>query len=70
MTHVEIEDGLLGGLEQFIADRDQPPRDRMSYADAVNVIITDWLMAQGYLALPDDPSPIVPALEAADVPTD
>lgn len=70
MIRVEIEDGLLDGLDQFIADRDQPPRDRMSYADAVNVIVTDWLMAQGYLALLDDASPIVPALQAADVPRD
>lgn len=40
----------------------------MSYEDAVNVIVRDWLMGQGYVPLPDDPEEIMPALKAAHVP--
>lgn len=40
----------------------------MSYDDAVNVIVRDWLMSQGYLDLPGDPDQITPALDAALVP--
>lgn len=68
MTSVKIAEELLDGLEQFIADRNEPPRGKMSYDDAVNVIIEDWLMAQGYIPLPDDGTQIKPALDAADVP--
>ena len=68
MTRVHIEDDLLDGVEQFIADRDEPPRGRMSHEDAVNVIVRDWLMAQGYIALPGDQDSITPALDAAVVP--
>lgn len=68
MTSVKIADELLDGLEQFIADRNEPPRGKMSFDDAVNVIIEDWLMAQGYIPLPDDGTTITPALDAADVP--
>ena len=68
MTRIVVEEELLDGLEQFIADRDEPPRGRMSYDDAVNVIVRDWLMSQGYMPLPDDADAITPALEAADVP--
>ncbi|QQR35296.1 hypothetical protein JI749_13120 [Devosia oryziradicis] len=68
MISVAIEDELLDGLEQFIADRDEPPRGRMTYDDAVNVIVRDWLMSQGYVPLPGEADGITPALEAADVP--
>jgi hypothetical protein len=68
MVSVEIEEELLDGIEQFIAARNEPPHGRMSYADAVNVIVRDWLMGQGYTPLPGDPDEITPALEAADVP--
>ena len=68
MISVKLEDGLLDGLEGFIADRDEPPRGKMSYDDAVNVIVRDWLMGQGYVDLPDDPNHIKPALDAALVP--
>ena len=68
MISVKLEDALLDGLEGFIADRNEPPRGKMSYDDAVNVIVRDWLMAQGYIALPDDPDTIKPALDAAIVP--
>ncbi|HEY8575991.1 MAG TPA: hypothetical protein VIL88_06600 [Devosia sp.] len=67
MTAIKLDDELLDGLERFIADRNEPPRGKMSYEDAVNVIVNDWLMAQGYLALPNDPDRITPALEAAHV---
>ena len=53
MIGVDIEEELLDGLEQFIADREEPPRGKMTYTDAVNVIVKDWLMAQGYIPLPD-----------------
>jgi len=68
MISVQLDDALLDGVEGFIADRDEPPRGRMSYDDAINVIVRDWLMAQGYIALPDDPDTIKPALDAAQVP--
>jgi hypothetical protein len=69
MTTVKLEDDLLDGVENFIADRDEPPRGKMSYDDAVNVIVRDWLMGQGYVPLPGGPEQtIVPALEAARVP--
>ena len=67
--NVKIDDHLLDGLENFIADRDRPPLDRMSYEIAVNVILRDWLMGQGYVPLPNEPDgTITPALEAADIP--
>jgi len=65
---IALEEELLDGIEQFIANRDEPPRGRMTHEDAVNVILRDWLMGQGYLALPDDPDIIVPALDASQVP--
>nr|WP_314257331.1 hypothetical protein [uncultured Devosia sp.] len=68
MTTIKLEEDLLDGLENFIADRDQPPRGKMSYDDAVNIAVRDWLMSQGYLALPDDPDTIVTAFDAAEVP--
>lgn len=67
MTSVKLDDELLDGIEQFIAHRDEPPRGKMSYDDAVNVIIEDWLIAQGYLSLPDETGP-TKALDAAEVP--
>jgi len=67
MTSVKLEEELLDGVEQFIADRDEPPRGKMTYDDAINVIVRDWLMGQGYIPLPDD-AEITPALEAAKVP--
>ena len=68
MTSVKLDENLLDGIEQFIADRDEPPSERMTFDDAVNVIIRDWLMGQGYVPLPDDETEITPALEAARVP--
>lgn len=69
MIAVSLEEELLDGIEQFIAARDEPPRRKMSYDDAVNVIIKDWLMSPGYLLLPQDiAGAITPALEAAEVP--
>ena len=68
MTLVQLEPELLDGIEKFIADRDEPPRGKMTYNDAINVIVRDWLMGQGYVSLPDDPNPVTPALEAANVP--
>lgn len=68
MISVTLEDDLLDGVEGFIAQRDEPPRGKMSYDDAINVIVRDWLMAQGYIALPDDPNGVTQALDAASVP--
>jgi hypothetical protein len=68
MMRVQLDDELLDGIEQFIADRDQPPHGRMSHQDAVNVIVSDWLMGQGYIKLPGDEQAITPALDAAGVP--
>ena len=69
MTTVRREEDLLDGVENFIADRNEPPRGKMSHDDAVNGIVRDWLMGQGYLSLPDEPpDQIIPALQAARVP--
>lgn len=68
MTTITLEDDLVSGLQAFIANRDEPPRGRMSHDDAVNVIVRDWLMAQGYVQLPEDPSGTTTALDAAEVP--
>ena len=68
MTSVKLDDALLAGIEQFIAHRNEPPRGKMSHDDAVNVIVEDWLIAQGYMALPDDTGTATKALDAADVP--
>lgn len=68
MTSARLDEDLLDGVEQFIADRNEPPHGKMSYDDAVNVIVRDWLMSQGYIALPDEPEKVTPALEAAQVP--
>lgn len=66
MTSIRLDDALLQGIEQFIAHRDE--RGRMTYEDAVNVIVRDWLMGQGYIPMPDDPDDIKLALPAAKVP--
>ena len=68
MISLTLEENLLDGVEQFIASRDEPPRSKMTYDNAVNVIVRDWLMGQGYIPLPGDPSGVTPALEAARVP--
>jgi len=68
MTSVKLDDALLAGIEQFIAHRNEPPRGKMSHDDAINVIVEDWLIAQGYMALPDDTGTATKALDAADVP--
>jgi hypothetical protein len=68
MTGITLEEELLDGLEQFIADRNEAPRGKMTLDDAVNVIVRDWLMSQGYLPLPGSAGDITPALEAAAVP--
>lgn len=70
MTSVKLEEELLDGVEQFIADRDEPPRGKMTYDDAINVIVRDWLMGQGYIPLPDDPDDITPVVESSRVPTE
>jgi len=68
VTSVKLDAGLMDGVQRFIADRDVPPQPRMDVAAAVNVIVRDWLQGQGYAPLPDDPSEITPALDAAEVP--
>jgi len=68
MMTVKLDDDLLDGIEQFIADRNTPPQPKMTHGDAINVIVRDWLMGQGYVPLPGEEDAIVPALEAASVP--
>lgn len=68
MMTVTLEEDLLDGLAQFIAVRDEAPNGKMTHDDAVNVIVRDWLMGQGYIPLPGSPDDIRPALEAAHVP--
>lgn len=40
----------------------------MTHDDAVQVIVRDLLMAQGYMSLPNDDASITTALDAARVP--
>ncbi|SEQ43799.1 hypothetical protein SAMN05428969_3105 [Devosia sp. YR412] len=68
MTSVTLDDALVEGLKQFIAEHDEPPGGRMSAQDAVNVIVQDWLMAQGYIALPGDSDAITTAAKASQLP--
>lgn len=68
MSSVKLDEELFEGIERFIADRDEPPGGTMTHDDAVNVIVRDWLMGQGYIPLPNDPDEITTALEAANVP--
>ena len=68
MTSVKFDEDLVDGVELFIADRNGPPVGKMTFEDAINVIVRDWLMGQGYTPLPDEPDEIMPALEAARVP--
>ena len=63
---VEIDAELVDGLEAFMAQRDEGP-EPMTRTDAVNVIVRDWLMGQGFLPLPGE-APIIDALTAANVP--
>lgn len=70
MAKLELENKLVDGLDRFIEDRDRPPRGHMTRDEAISVIVRDWLMSQGYIPLPDDPNPITPALQAAEVPKD
>lgn len=65
---ITLDADLLAGVDKFIDDRDCPPSPRMDSNAAINVIVRDWLQAQGYVPLPADPDEITPALEAADVP--
>ena len=67
MSAISLAAELHDGLARFIADRDEPPRGRMTPDDAVNVIVRDWLMAQGYIPLPGA-DPVLPATAAARVP--
>tara|TARA_R110002020_G_scaffold14227_18_gene50527 strand:+ start:670 stop:882 length:213 start_codon:yes stop_codon:yes gene_type:complete len=68
MSAISLDADLRDGLARFIADRDEPPHGRMSPGDAVNVIVRDWLMGQGYIPLPGDDAALTPARDAAHVP--
>jgi hypothetical protein len=68
VTIVHLENGLMDGVRRFIAERSEPPRGKMSEDDAINVIVQDWLMAQGYMPLPGDAQGVTHALDAAAVP--
>lgn len=70
MTPVRLDEDLQAALARFIRDRNVPPQGEMSPEAAINVIVGDWLMAQGYLPLPNQQDAILPALDAADVPKD
>ena len=63
----------LAALDRFIAKSDVPPSPRLSRESAIEVVVRDWLMGQGYLAIPSPPGesgsdkqPVVPALHVTD----
>ena len=66
MTSVTLDGELLEGIERFIADRDEPPRGTMTHDDAVNVIVRDWLMGQGYIPLLEELRAKSPTLRRPD----
>lgn len=51
-----LDEDLVECIDKFIEDRDEAPAGRMSRNDALNVIVRDWLIAQGYIPLPPDPN--------------
>jgi hypothetical protein len=68
MTTIKLDEELLDGIEQFIADQNEPRAGRRGYDEAVNVIVQDWLTAQGYYALPGADDDIITVAEASDLP--
>ena len=64
---VDIDLELIEPLEAFIARRNET--SLMTHTDAVNVIVRDWLMAQGFMPLPGDKDAVTDAFTAASVPT-
>ena len=62
---ITFEGDVVSGIDAFVADRTSPPVGTMTQAEAVNVALRDWLMGQGYLALPGSSDRIIPALDAA-----
>lgn len=68
MSAVKLDQEIRDGLSKFIADRAEPTQTRLDEEAAVNIIVRDWLQAQGYLPLPLAANEIKPALDAADIP--
>jgi hypothetical protein len=62
---LRLDADLVAALDAFIAQRGSADLSRSA---AVNVIVQDWLISQGYLPLPDADAPVVDALTAAEVP--
>lgn len=65
---VELDEEIASGVGKFIADRKDPPGGTLTFEAAINVIVRDWLQAQGYMPLPNAQGEIVRAPDAAGVP--
>ena len=46
----DLDEDLIAGLDNFIADHIDPEAGTLSRNDAVNRILRDWLTSQGYVA--------------------
>lgn len=57
------------GIGKFIDDRDLPPEPRLTLDAALQVIVRDWLQAQGFLPLPDGDA-VVPLRETNSLSSD
>jgi hypothetical protein len=60
-----LDAATLAALDRFIDKSDEPPTPRLSREEAVNVVVQDWLMAQGYMPIPQEPGETVETNEAA-----
>lgn len=46
----DLDEDLIAGLDNFIADHVDPEAGNLSRNDAINRILRDWLTGQGYVA--------------------
>jgi hypothetical protein len=46
----DLDEDLITGLDNFIADHVHPEAGTLSRNDAINRILRDWLTGQGYVA--------------------
>ena len=51
----DLDSDLIAGIDSFIADRAGTEAGALSRNDAINRILRDWLMREGYVA-PDNES--------------
>ena len=60
-----LDAATLAALDRFIDKSDEPPAPRLSRQEAINVVVQDWLMGQGFMPIPQEPGAGVETNEAA-----